>query len=109
MHRLRQTTTTTIDSSSHEDYDIFMKLIQEAKNTHFPKKTVKFNKKTQKIEWMTYGILNSFNKKDRLLLKTDVNYAALKATFKNYEETLRRIALKKPKNYTITKVFVVSK
>ena len=27
-----------------------MKLIQEAKNTHFPKKTVKFNKKTQKIK-----------------------------------------------------------
>ena len=44
---------------------------------------------------MTYGILNSINKKYRLyklLLKTDVNsdkYAALKATFKQYRETLR--------------------
>ena len=63
---------------------------------------------------MTYGILNYFNKKDRLyklLLKTDVNsdkYAALKATFK-ITKKLSVVALKKPKNYTITKLFVVSK
>ena len=43
-----------------------------------------------------YGILNSINKKNRLhklLLKTNVNsdrYAALKATFKQYRETLLR-------------------
>ena len=85
-----------IDSSPHENYDIFMKLIQDAKNLHFPKKTVKFNKKKhKKSKWMTYGILNSINNKNRLyelLLKTDVNsdkYAALKATFKQYRETLR--------------------
>ena len=53
-----------IDSSPHENYDIFMKLIQYAKNLHFPKKTVKFNKKKhKKSKWMTYGILNSINKK----------------------------------------------
>ena len=84
-----------IDSCSHENYDIFMKLIQDAKNLHFPKKTVKFNKKKHtKSKWMTYGILNSISKKDRLyklLLKTDVNsekHAALKATSKQYRETL---------------------
>ena len=33
-----------IDSCPHENYDIFMKLIQDAKNLHFPKKTVKFIK-----------------------------------------------------------------
>ena len=83
-------------SCPHENYDIFMKLIQNAKNLHFPKKTMKFNKKRhKKSKWMTYGILNSINKKDRLyklLLKTDVNsekYAALKATFKQYRETLQ--------------------
>ena len=37
-----------IDSSPHENYDVFMKLIQEAKNTQFPKKSVKFNKKKHK-------------------------------------------------------------
>ena len=80
----------------HENYDIFMKLIQNAKNLHFSKKTVKFNKKKhKKFKWMTYGILNYINKKDRLyklFLKIDVNsekYAALKATFKQYRETLR--------------------
>ena len=53
-----------IDSSPHENYDIFMKLIQDAKKLHFPKKTVKFNKKKHtKSKWMTYGILNSINKK----------------------------------------------
>ena len=88
-----------------------MKLIQEAKNTHFPKKTVKFNKKKhKKSKWMTYGILNFINKKDRLyklILKTVVNsdkYAALKATFKQYRETLRR-SIKEPKKYTITERF----
>ena len=86
-----------IDGSPHENYDVFMKLIEEVKNTHFPKKTVKFNKKKHKnSRWMTYGILNSINKQDRLyklLLKTDVNsgmYAALKVTFKQCRETLRR-------------------
>ena len=59
---------------------------------------------------MTYGILNSMNKKDRLyklLLKTDVNsdkYAALKATFKQYRENPRR-SIKEAKNYTITERF----
>ena len=53
-----------IDSSPHEKYDIVMKLIQDAKNLHFPKKTDKFNKKKhKKSKWMTYGILNSINKK----------------------------------------------
>ena len=52
-----------IDSSLQENYDIFMKLIQETKNTHFPKKTVNFNqKKHNKSKWMTYDILNSINK-----------------------------------------------
>ena len=54
-----------IDSSPHENYDIFMKLIQDAKNLHFPKKIVRFNnKKHKKSKWITYGILNSINKKD---------------------------------------------
>ena len=62
-----------------------MKLIQDANYLHFLKKTVKFNKKKhKKSKWMTYGTLNSINKKDRLYklpFTTDVNsekYAALK-------------------------------
>ena len=84
-----------IDSNPHENYDIFMKIIQQAKDTHLPRKTVKFEKKKhKKSKWMTYGILNSINKKDKLyklLLKSDVNsnsHADLKARFKRYRETL---------------------
>ena len=104
-----------IDSSPHENYDIFMKLIQDAKNLHFPKKTVKFNKKKhKKSKWMTYGILNSINKKNRLyklLLKTDVNsdkYAALKATFKQYRETLRS-SIKEAKRLYYHRTFLLYK
>ena len=87
-----------IDSNPHENYDTFMKIIQQAKDTHLPRKTVKFKKKKhKKSKWMTYGILNSINKKDKLyklLLKSDVNsnsHADLKARFKRYRETLRSI------------------
>ena len=87
-----------IDSNPYENYDTFMKIIQQAKDTHFPRKTVKFKKKKhKKSKWMTYGILNSINKKDKLyklLLKSDVNsnsHADLKARFKRYRETLRSI------------------
>ena len=77
-----------IDSSPQENYDIFMKLIQEVKNTPFPKKTVKFNKKKlKKSKWMIYGILNSIKKKDRiykLLLKTDVNSDKYSAAQRRY-------------------------
>ena len=62
---------------------------------------------------MTYGILNSINKKDRLsyklLLKTDFNsdkYAALKATFKQYKETLRR-SIKEPKKLYYYRTFLL--
>ena len=75
-----------------------MKIIQQAKDTHLARKTVKFKKKKhKKSKWMTYGILNSINKKDKLyklLLKSDVNsnsHADLKARFKRYRETLRSI------------------
>ena len=76
-----------------------MQIIQQAEDTHLPRKTVKFiKKKHKKSKWMTYGILkNSINKKDKLhklLLISDVNsnsHADLKARFKQYRETLRSI------------------
>ena len=61
---------------------------------------------------MTYGILNSIRKKDRLyklLLKTDVNsdkYAALKTTFKQYKETHRR-SIKEAKKLYYHRMFLL--
>ena len=63
---------------------------------------------------MTYGILYSINKKDslcKLLLKTDVNfdkYAALKATFKQYREILRR-SIKESKKLYYHRTFLLYK
>ena len=37
-----------IDSNPHENYDTFMKIIQQAKYTHLPRKTVKFKMKKHK-------------------------------------------------------------
>ena len=88
-----------------------MKLIQESKNTHFPKKAVKFiEKKHKKSKWMTYGILNFINKKDRFincflkLMLIQISMQLYKLHLNNTEK-LSDVALKKPKNYTITERF----
>ena len=54
-------------SNPQDDYGRFITLINDAKENHLPKKTVKFNKrKYRKSKWMTYGILKSINIKDKL-------------------------------------------
>ena len=58
------------DSNPQDNYDRFITLINDAKEQHLPKKTVKFNKrKHKKSKWMTYGILKSINTKDKLYKK----------------------------------------
>ena len=58
------------DSNPQDNYDRFITLINDAKEKHLPKKTVKFNKrKHKKSKWMTYGILKSINTKDKLYKK----------------------------------------
>ena len=63
---------------------------------HLPKKRVKYQKKLhKKSKWITNGILNSINKKDKLyktLIQTDTNNTIL------YELNLMNIvqALEKP-------------
>ena len=60
----------------------------------------------KKSKWMTYGILHSINKKDKLyklLLKSDVNsnsHVDLKAWFKRYRK-LYEVLLKRPNGYII--------
>ena len=96
----------SVDSSLHLNYDTFINLVQYAKNKHIPRKQVKYQKKKhKKSKWMTTGILNSINTKDRmykLLLKTDPltdRYMTLKARFKTYRETLRRSIIEAKKMY----------
>ena len=88
----------SVDSNPHDNYDRFITLINDAKEKHLPKKTVKFNKKKhKKSKWMTYGILKSINTKDILykkLVKADIHdeirYSTLKAEFGEYKKILRR-------------------
>ena len=87
-----------LDTNPNDNYEIhvFITHFQLAKNKHLPMKSVRYQKrKHKKSKWMTTGILNSINTKDRLyytLLKTDTNsddYRVAKANFKRYREILR--------------------
>ena len=51
-----------INANPTENYELFSKLVQEAKSKHLPIKRIKFNKyKHKKCRWITNGIL----KKDK--------------------------------------------
>ena len=74
-------------------------------------KSVRYQKrKHNKSKWMTTGILNSINTKDRLyktLLKTDTSsnaYKVAKANFKRYREILRS-SIKRAKMLYYKKTF----
>ena len=74
-----------------------LKLLSAAKEKHLPKKMVKFDKrKHKKTKWMTNGLLQSINNKDRLykkLIRTDMDdlqHVTLKIEFTVFKNTLRR-------------------
>ena len=58
-------------------YELFNGLLNNARAKHLPKKRVKYQKKLhKKSTWISNGILNSINKKDKLyktLIQTDTN------------------------------------
>ena len=103
-------------SNPQDNYDRFITLINDAKEKHLPKKTVKFNKrKHKKSKWMTYGILNSINTKDKLykkIVKTDIHddihYSALKTEFSEYKKILRR-SINEAKHLYYTRTFALYK
>ena len=104
------------DSNPQNNYDRFITLINDAKEKHLPKKTVKFNKrKHKKSKWMTYGILKSINTKDKLYKKIvkadihdDIHYSALKAEFSEYKKILRR-SINEAKHLYYTRTFALYK
>ena len=87
-----------VDNNPQDNYELFHRLLQYAKNKHLPKKRVRYDKKKHKSsKWMTNGILKSINIKDRMytkLLRAKISnsesYATLKAEFKAYQSSLRR-------------------
>ena len=100
-----------LDTNPNDNYEIFITHFQLAKNKHLPMKSVRYQKrKHKKSKWMTTGILNSINTKDRLyktLLKTDTSsnaYGVAKANFKRYREILRN-SIKRAKMLYYKKTF----
>ena len=93
-------------SDHNRNYEIIENAITNSMNIYLTKKVVKFNKKKHKKEpWITYGILNSVNHKNKLykrLKKTKSHspeYDLKKSTFNNYRNLLRRTIWLAKKNY----------
>ena len=89
------------------NYELFNSLLNNAREKHLPKKKIKYQKKLhKKSKWITNGILNSINKKDKLyktLVQTDTNnivlYERLKNEFKEYRASLRKTIRKAKRDF----------
>ena len=85
-----------LDTNPNDNYEIFIRFFQIAKNKHLPLKSVRYLKrKHKKSKWITAGILNSINTwMDciKQILKTDSStngYKVAEANFKRYRGVLR--------------------
>ena len=82
----------------NNNYELFAQLIKYARKQHIPRVKVRYQKKKHKrSKWLTNGILNSINTKDRLyktLMQTDTDDVALfnrrKEEFKLYRTNLQK-------------------
>ena len=82
----------------NNNYELFAQLIKYAREKHIPRVKVRYQKKKHKrSKWLTNGILNSINTKDRLyktLMQTDTDDVELfnrrKEEFKMYRANLRK-------------------
>ena len=91
-----------LTNDPNANYELFNDLLNNARAKHLPKKRVKYQKKLhKKSKWITNGILNSINKKDKLyktLIQTDTNntilYKRLKTEFNEYRAGLRKTVRK---------------
>ena len=57
---------TYIDSDPNINYEIIESAITNAMDIHLAEQVVKFNSRKHQKNWMTYGILNSINHKNKL-------------------------------------------
>ena len=86
------------DANPNNNYKIFSKAVNSAKETHLPIKKTKFNRHKHKInKWITRGILKSINTKNKLykqLVQTSTRnidvYKHLKIRFIRFRNILRQ-------------------
>ena len=103
-----------INEGLEDNYNRFAKLVNSAREKHLPTKIVKYNKKKHKKScWMTYGILESINNKNKLnegFIQTDKNNIDLFNTPKNeyhiYRARLRR-TVREAKRMFYTRKFLM--
>ena len=99
------------NANPNENYLILQTEITVSMKTHLTKKVIKFNRKKHKRDpWMTYGILNSVNRKNLLYKKLmKINRDSLlfdtkKQAFNAYKSLLRRL-INQAKNKYYSKQF----
>ena len=98
-----------LTNDPNANYELFNDLLNNARAKHLPKKRVKYQKKLhKKSKWITNGILNSINKKDKLyktLIQTDTNntilYERLKTEFNEYRAGIRKTIRKAKRDFYI--------
>ena len=88
-------------NDAQSSFDTFQSIYNECMNTHFPIKTIRFNKNYHMGEkWMTRGILNSRKNKYLLLKEMSKNPTHLnKEKYKNYKNTYNKVLKTRKKLY----------
>ena len=87
-----------INANPTKNYELFSRLVQEAKTKHLPIKRIKFNKyKHKKCKWITNGILKSIKTKNiiyKMLKQTNPAnveaFETLKIRFNRFHNILRQ-------------------
>jgi hypothetical protein len=81
----------------NKNYNIILRVIEEAKYKHLPTRTVKFNKrKHKKTKWITFGLIKSINHRDTMYKKLKLTnpdspeFIIKKANLKSYNSILKR-------------------
>ena len=101
-----------VNANPSKNYDIFIKLLQDAKDKHLPVRKIKFNKyKYKKNKWITRGILKSINTKNKLykvLRQSDTEdveaFESIKIRFNRFHNILRQ-SIKEAKRIYFVRTF----
>ena len=105
-----------INDSPKDNYNKFASLLNHAREKHLPIKLVKYNKKRHKKScWMTNGILESINTKDKLYKifiqadKVNVDrFNTLKSDYQAYRARLRK-TIREAKRMFYARTFIMYK
>ncbi len=95
-----------LHSDPNINYDMLEFALKDSVNECMPTKVVKFNKKKHKRNpWITFGIIQSINQRNKIykkLKQTNVEsnaYHMQKLTFNHYKNTLRKTIARAKKSY----------